>query len=666
MEILSPAGSPDVVRAAVLSGADALYLGASAFNARINANNFTDDELKETVKYCHERGVRVYATVNTLITDRETDKALDLAKYLTEIGIDAFIVQDLGLAMRLKKCSSVPLHASTQMSVHTLDGVNVLADLGFTRVVLARELPFEDISYITRHAPIETEVFVHGAFCMSYSGQCYMSSVIGGRSGNRGLCAQPCRLPYQNGYTLSLKDNCLLEYVDKLKEIGVASLKIEGRMKGAEYVAGVTDMYVRAKNGEPYSLEKKEYLAKIFSRQGFTDGYFTDNVGKDMFGVRKEKEETVRVKLPTEEFKRFPLDINVKNDGETVLISVTDGDFAAEESLPVQKAEKVATTETDIETCLSKLGGTSYYVKTFSCEIKPGSFIPVSLINNARRNILKSLTEMRLINNRTFTYRDGEKTSFEKSENTAVEGWFLSECSIPENAGKLDKIWLYAECFSHKNINGIADKYGEKLGIVLPPIFHDSEKHIIKKHLEKARSLGVKNALCGNIGQIPFCKELGFTVHGGYGLNIFNGQSVLGYESLGCESVTLSFELTMRQCEDLCDKKTGIIAYGRLPFMVMRNCVKGGNGHGCERKGRYEFLTDRMKKKFLLTCDFGCRNRLWNADKLYLADKNLPQFGFIRLLFTDETPTEAKEIISAYTEKSNYMPENITRGRYYQ
>lgn len=667
MEILSPAGSPEALKAAVLSGADAVYMGASGFNARINAKNFSDDELRRSVVYCHERGVRVYITLNTLVYDREIPEALKLAEFLTDIGADAFIVQDLGLAALLKKCApSVNLHASTQMSVCNLDGVETLADLGFSRVVLARELSARDIAFIASRSPIETEFFVHGAFCMSYSGQCYMSSVIGGRSGNRGMCAQPCRLPYRNGYALSLKDNCLLEYVPELMKAGVTSLKIEGRMKGPDYVAAVTDAYVRAKNGEAYSEEKKEYLAGVFSRQGFTDGYYTGKTGREMFGVRPENAAAAKTELPKDEYKRFPVDFSFKSEGgkATVCADCEDG-FSSSVSFDVQKAEKRPTSAEDIFASLSKLGGTPYYAKGFSCEIGHDEFIPVSSLNAARRELINGLAEMRVVKNQSFTLRKNEPYIFQPSEKTQTEAFFLDLNSIPENTEKLSKIWIPSEFFTRKNAEKLAEKYSEKLGIALPSVFHDSESAAASKQLEEAKNAGVKSALCGNIAHIRFASEKGFTVCGDYGLNVVNSESVRAYSDLGAERVTLSFELSMRRAEDLCGKNTGIVAYGRLPFMIMKNCVKGGNGSICGRKGKPAFLTDRMKKDFLLTCDFGCRNRLWNADLLWLADKKLPPFGFIRLIFTDETADEAKRVIDAYSGKQTSPPVSMTRGRYY-
>ena len=295
MEILSPAGSPEALRAAVCAGADAVYLGFGQFNARRGAKNFTRDEFAAAVSYCHLRGVKVYLTLNTLCSDREMAQAVDCAVQASQLGADAVLVQDMGLVRSLRQCApDLPLHASTQMTLHTLDGVKQAAGLGMTRAVLARELSRRDIAYICQRSPIEIEVFVHGALCMCYSGQCFMSSVIGGRSGNRGMCAQPCRLPYgwgdwADGHPLSLKDMSLAGHLKELEELGVASAKIEGRMKRPEYVYIVTRVYADAlREGREPTAQELSQLEQAFSRQGFTDGYFVEKKGPDMFGVREE------------------------------------------------------------------------------------------------------------------------------------------------------------------------------------------------------------------------------------------------------------------------------------------------------------------------------------------------------------------------------------------
>ena len=294
LEVLSPAGSSDALIAAVQNGADAVYLGYGSFNARMNAKNFTEEQLRQSVSYCHVRGVKVYLTLNTLVRDRELKEAGQVLLEAQRAGVDAVLVQDLGVLQLVRQMApDMPIHASTQMSIHSLEGVRKAAELGISRVVLARELSREQIAAICRESPIELEVFVHGALCMCHSGQCYMSAMIGRRSGNRGQCAQPCRMAYgfdrsENRYPLSLKDNCLVEYLGELDRMGVACVKIEGRMKRAEYVAITTKIYKDAALGRPVTAGQLQSLRKVFSRQGFTDGYYTGSRGPAMFGTALE------------------------------------------------------------------------------------------------------------------------------------------------------------------------------------------------------------------------------------------------------------------------------------------------------------------------------------------------------------------------------------------
>ena len=294
LELLAPAGSMEALRAAVQNGANAVYLGCGQFNARQGAQNFTPQTLTEAVKYCHVRGVAVFLTVNTLVSDHEFQEVSGLIRHAAVSGVDAFIVQDLGIIGLCRQIApDIPIHGSTQMTVHSLPGVLLCAAWGLKRVVLSRELSREEIRYITANSPIEIEVFGHGALCMGYSGQCYLSAAIGGRSGNRGRCAQPCRQSYgygrwQDRYPLSLKDNCLIQRVKELQEMGVASLKLEGRMKRPEYVAAITGVYRAALDGKAVDRQMLHVLHTAFNRQGFTDGYYAGSIGPHMFGVRED------------------------------------------------------------------------------------------------------------------------------------------------------------------------------------------------------------------------------------------------------------------------------------------------------------------------------------------------------------------------------------------
>ena len=295
-EILAPAGSFDSLTAAVRCGADAVYLGGRELNARRNAANFSDEELAQAVEYCHARGVKVYITLNTLVRDDEMETAMNAVRCACDVKADALILQDIGLTSLIRRAApDMPLHASTQTSVQTLDGIKMLADMGFCRAVLPRELSKKEIEKIAAQSPIELEMFVHGALCMCLSGQCQLSAVLGSRSGNRGLCAQPCRLPFAadggTGHDLSLKDMSLIEYLPELAQMGVLSFKIEGRMKRPEYVAAAVTACKKSLAGES-AAEYEHTLGAIFSRSGFTSGYYNGALGRDMFGVRRKEDVT--------------------------------------------------------------------------------------------------------------------------------------------------------------------------------------------------------------------------------------------------------------------------------------------------------------------------------------------------------------------------------------
>ncbi|MBQ4323327.1 MAG: U32 family peptidase [Clostridia bacterium] len=650
MEILSPAGSPDALRAAVLSGADAVYFGASSFNARMNAANFSDDILGEQVRYCHERGVQCHSVLNTLITERELPSALETAKKLISAGVDALIVQDLGLAAELKKRTDLPLHASTQMTVHNLDGVLFAEQMGFDRVVLSREVSRKEMEYMAARSPIELEVFVHGALCMCYSGQCYMSSLIGGRSGNRGECAQPCRLPYKGGYRLSLKDLCLLKYYKELEAMGIVSLKIEGRMKSPEYVSAITAVYAAAKRGEAYSPETEAYLAGVFSRSGFTDGYYTDKIGAGMFGTRSETVQ--RVEIPVKEYPRLGLDVKISPKGEELLCTVVCGSCSADGVLPVSEAKTRATEAEEIRNAFGALGNTPYYLNTFDAVLPDKAFVPASAVKKLRRDLLDRLTEMRCL--RTPSWRE-IPLSLEKGHGHGGrrEGFFLHPERIPDNV-ELDFLWLPLKAVTEHP--QVLSRFAGRVGFVLPRILREEEKQSAERLVAAWKEQGVTEALCGNVGHLPFCFSHGLNPHGDFGLNVFNPATRDELLAKGLRDVTLSFELNGAQLRDLTTERTGIIVYGRLPFMIFRNCLK-------KTHGKEEYLTDRVGKSFLLTCSYGCRNELWNADRLWLGDKPIGKLGFRRFLFTDETKEEILRVLSAY-EAGEGPSEQMTRGRF--
>lgn len=660
MQILSPAGSLAALQAAVAGGADAVYFGASAFNARMGAANFTEEEMREGIRHCHERGVAAHATLNTLVSDREMDGALQTAQSLIEAGADALIVQDLGLARELSRRTDVPLHASTQMTVHSLEGVEKMADLGFSRVVLSRELSRRNLAYITAHAPIETEIFVHGALCMCYSGQCYMSSIIGARSGNRGRCAQPCRLPYAGGYALSLKDVCLLKDLDDIASLGISCVKIEGRMKSPSYVYAVTRAYADRKRGKPYEEETERYLAGVFSRGGFTDGYYREQKGSAMFGVRSETTEMPKVEK--KEYKRFFLDVSLTATpaGTITVRAETEDGYAAEDELPAQAAQSRPLTASDAEACFGRLGDTVYTLRKMAVSGTDGLFLPAAQMNASRRRLLESLTQMRLV--RPYVFSDPSPVCFPPTvRNEAppcMEGWFLSASQVPPRAEALSRLWVPLTEVGKKSFGRLCDRFGVRVGVSLPPIVTDDERLELRRDLARAKEEGVQDVLVGNLGQIAAVRDLGLRAHGDYGLNVFNRLSAERCKTLGLSSCTLSFEMNLAQLRDAADAFCTAIVYGRLPFMVTENCVKQKS---C---GKPFYLADRTGRKFLVTCLPKCRNRLWNSDRLYLADRDFSGCGAVRFLFTDESMEECDEVLRRI-EAREPMPETgFTRGLY--
>ncbi len=672
MEILSPAGSLSALEAAVHNGADAVYLGLSEFNARIGAENFTKNNISSAIDFCHERGVRVHAVLNTLVSDREMPAAIDTAKTLVTAGVDAIIVQDLGLADELMKRTDVDLHASTQLCAHSYDGVSFLADMGFRRVVLARELSRKEIEYITARSPIETEIFCHGAMCMAYSGQCYMSAIVGGRSGNRGRCAQPCRLPYGNGYELSLKDMCLLKYVSTLKDIGVASLKIEGRMKSAEYVGAVTRAYAQANKGKPFEQKDEDFLAGIFSRDGFSDGYFTERTGSGMFGTRSIT--TNSFSLKNAEFKRLNINFSLseKNDTELTLAARTSDGYGAESVVKWENATNLPTTKEAVLKSLSKLGDTVYNLDETKIEFPDNAFIPVSSLNSARRDVILKITEMRKIINHGFldiplTYPK-KNTDYQKPLNEAYFTDIISD--ISEN--NADYLWLPVMQAGGKSLENIIKKFPERVGLWLPQVFSDAEKYAVVGKLKKAKEQGITKILVNNIGQIYMCQSLGFKIATDYGMNVFNSFTADFLKRKGAEEQTLSFELNFSQINDLISSDSALIVYGRLPLMCIKNCIK--EKHVQCRKNAHSkayILKDRTSRSFYVSCEYGCRNRIWNGDVLWLADKKIPNCRYRRFIFTDESEKTSNfgpdKIILDYEKNQPFSGEKgFTRGLYFR
>ena len=690
LELLSPAGSPEAVVAAVQNGADAIYLGLGGFNARAGAQNFTEEEFLDAVKYCHERGCKVYVTLNTLCSDREIPALTELAVFVSEAGADAALVQDLGAARVIRAvCPDLPLHASTQMSVHNLAGVHAAAQLGMQRVVLARELNRDQIRVIAARAPIETEVFVHGALCFCHSGQCYMSALIGRRSGNRGMCAQPCRMQYSMGRRmddnpLSLKDNCLISYLDELEAAGVRCVKIEGRMKRPEYTAIVTQIYHRAiHEGVPPTEKDMEKLRLAFSRSGFTDGYYT---GKrdEMFGVRGDPERDAnqlfteaRKAYASGEMRRVDVDfhLELRAGMQSALAAVDDeGHRAAAYGAVPERAQSAPLTLAAVSAQLYKTGGTPYRCHNVSGTLEPDLHLSAAAINELRRSVLAELTVQR---GQPPRRRRGNMPRVYRSANPHRQPVLnlqvlTREQLTPELAEtKPANIYIPLEILSEapQAAKPFAE-LGCGVAAVLPRVITDTEMADVAEMLQKVRDAGYTQALVGNLGHIALARGAGFDVRGDFGLNAFNAQTLQVLADAGLRSATVSFELRIAQIRDLVKcLDTEMILYGRLPCMVSDQCIisRASGSHSCQTPS---MLSDRMGSVFPVVREFGCRNVILNAHKLFLADKleDILDCGLWagRLLFTTESPRECVMVTKAYQGQSDYRPNGLTRGLYYR
>ena len=690
MEILSPAGSPEAVRAAVCAGANAIYLGYGAFNARRNARNFTEEEVAEAVSYCHLRGVKVYVTLNTLVGDREMAAAAEQAIHASQMGVDAVLVQDLGVARVLRQVApDLPVHASTQMSIHNLEGAKAAADLGISRVVLARELSRKDIAYICEHSPVEIETFVHGALCMCYSGQCYMSSVIGGRSGNRGLCAQPCRLnygwgDYADSYPLSLKDASLAGHLKEMEEMGVACVKIEGRMKRPEYVWVVTKVYADAlREGREPTREEVRRLQNAFSRQGFTDGYYMGEKGPQMFGVRENTPEPkelfaeARAAYEKGEGPGVPGKFySMIRPGEPVQVGVEDPEgrvVTAAGPLP-EVARSRATTAADVEAQLSKTGGTPFRSVGVRSFVAEGMSVPLSALNGLRREVLEGLSRVRvaLPERRHGEYKVGARYENYRGEpNINVQLRRADQITNDLLKQKPNLIYLpVEEIAAHPEQVKKAMEKQIPVVAVLPRICFDREMEELRRLMAAARDLGVTEVLLGNLGFIVPAKEMGFDIRGDFGLQVFNSQASKEYKRMGFKSLTASFELKLAQIRDLTKAvDTEMIAYGRLPLMITENCAIRNQSGKCVCSN-VNTLTDRKGVRFPMVKAWGCRNEILNANKLWLADKaaDYKRAGLwaIRLSFTTENGVECAQVLERYRGMGHYTPNNYTRGLYYR
>lgn len=692
MELLSPAGSRAALEAAVQSGADAVYMGFGAFNARRNAKNFTDEEFADAVAYCHLRGVRVFLTLNTLLTDRELPQAAEVLRKASRMGVDAVLVQDWGvLTLAQAVTPDLPIHASTQMSLFTSGGARWAERLGMERVVLARELSREDIANVCRNCGAEIEVFVHGALCMCYSGQCTMSALIGQRSGNRGACAQPCRLPYgvngpcKNQFPLSLKDANLSAYLQELGDMGVACLKLEGRMKRPEYVAVITSIYRRLMDEKRSpTAEESRALEQAFSRSGFTDGYYRHQKGPAMFGTRPEnapepKELFAQARAVYEngkENRKIPVNLRLTvKRGEAVRLGgacAACGGVAiamATGNIP-EEARNRAVTEEELRQRLSKTGGTVFAADRIEIELDDGLMVSASAVNALRRELLDELAARRT----DVPQRRSLPTPALPEQETFSPAAPKLTCSIARLDQLTDALTDGAEMIyvPIELLPGLKDYRGRaKLCAVLPRVWRDGDEAGFRKILETTPALSAVSI--GNAGHMAIVEGLPLEKRGDFGLNVFNSRAVAFWQGQGLDSVTVSFELRHQQVRELrkylpCE---GIV-YGRLPLMVTENCMIGnaGNCHGDKRLCQGEnTLTDRTGARFPLLGQYGCRCEIENSRTLFLADK--PEWRdcgltYARLRFTTESPAQCDAVLRRYQGEGDWTPEEFTRGLFYR
>ena len=678
-EILAPAGSMESVVAAVRSGADAVYIGAKDFSARASAENFTIDEIKDVAAYCHERDVLVYLTLNTLIFDTELEDALALCQKAYSAGIDAVIVQDLGLAALIKKSMpDLALHASTQMSIHTPAGAKALKDFGFSRVVLARELSKAEIKEIAEAVDIELEVFVHGALCMSVSGQCYFSAMLGSRSGNRGRCAQPCRLPFKvkggNGFALSLKDSSLMGYLRELEEMGVKSAKIEGRMKRPEYVSAAVRACREGLDAGKVTEETAEMLRSVFSRTGFTDGYYKGKRDKNLFGYRMKEDVTSATdKLLSQirnsykdERKAVSVDMSLTlKSGEKAELEVSDGKHTVT-VYSAEAAEIAANTplsQENAEKNLSKTGGTPYFVQNIKFTTDGKAIVPAKELNALRRDALTELGLLRA------AVKDVKILPVELSKTgtkaaVKAQGFVarFTDTDVPAECKEAQRIYLplFAPVEEYErlignNFNVCAEIPRGMFGI----------ENQIKLRLHELKKIGVKGVLASNIGAVYLANSMGFEVHGGFGLNIVNTESLVAFEKMGLKSAELSFELTKNQIKNIGGTiPRGIIAAGYLPLMLLRACPNLNSQVKCRECNGFSKMQDRMGESFILKCDGNCTEIL-NSVYLTLCNEIDIFCGadFLTFRFTVENSVEKVENIRSFSSKHPYFSK-ITRGLY--
>ena len=683
IEILAPVGSEEMLRAAVFSGADAVYLGFSGFNARTGAGNFDADSLQEAVRFCHARGVAVHVALNTTVYGTELPALEQAIRAVAASGADAVICQDLAVATLIGKIvPQLPRHGSTQMSVHTLQGALELKELGFTRVVLARELSLPEVEHITKHCGIETECFIHGALCMSVSGQCYMSAFLGGRSGNRGSCAGPCRLPFEANalpegkpgrlHHLSLKDNSAIDKLDKLQALGVASAKIEGRLRTPEYVAAAVSACLAGREGRAYD---RDLLKNAFSRSGFTSGYLDGKIDGTMFGVRSEADaELTKKTLPMlrelyrRERSRVPVQmkLEIEEGGEKLTVTDADGNKAFAYGDAEPQPARTDPTES-LNRSLTKTGGTPFTAEKITVEMDGGPwFIPGSAVNELRREALDALLKKRevlrpwptteehvaALPQRTLPPRRTLRVRFERWE------------QVPERA--LDGVEYLILPIAQAD--RVPREWRAKTLLELPRVMFGVLEQDTARRIAATQDAGFAGYEVSNIAHLRLCRGLPMT--GGFGLNITNNVAAQFYAEQGLSSLLILPEVKDSDIASIAPTRngkpvpTGVMIYGHMPLMLTRACPLQ-NIHDCAHCDKTGVLTDRKAKKFPVRCGLGVRT-IYNPVPIYMGDKpGALAVDYGVAYFTLESREEAAQILDSIRTHAPFEGD-FTRGLYFK
>ncbi len=676
-EILAPAGSFDALTAAVRCGANAVYLGIKALNARRNAANFSDEELKKAAEYCHERNVKVYLTLNTLVGDNEKETAYKAIECACNASVDALILQDIGLASMVRQVApDMPVHASTQMSVQSIEGIRTLEKLGFSRAVLPRELSEKEIKVISSQTDMELECFVHGALCMCVSGQCLMSAMLGGRSGNRGLCAQPCRLPFgvngKGGSNLSLKDLSLVEELSRLEKAGVCSFKIEGRMKRPEYVAAAVTACKNSINNAP-DEEINRSLHAVFSRSGFTKGYFEGELGKDMFGTRRKEdvENAAPVlsglqRLYDNENPLVPVDFSLvfKSDEPVKLTASALGKSVTVmgEKTPEKALNKPLSRE-NLSERLAKCGGTQFYANNINIDFEDGLIVSAGALNALRRDALSALSSTISERKNISLGEYNQSFSLHEAKDFSLHARFFREEQIPDDLNGISRVIIPIEA-NPEAVKSLISQGIEVAAEIPAAVFGNSEKYIGR--LIELKKSGLSLAWTCTLDGVGIAEKAGLDFCTGFGMNIYNSISLDEAKLLGARDCLISCEAQISDISRLGgDIPRGAVIYGRIPLMMTRNCPVR-NKLTCNECQSESFLVDRMGIEFPVICKNGA-SFILNSRPLWVADKKneLKNLDYGLIYFTNENKIDCKKIISEVKKGSN-PPEEFTRGMYFK